>query len=83
MIGVELRRLAVFAAAAEEGSFTAAARRLKMAQSGVSAAVRALEHEFQVTLFDRTRHRVELTRTGQLLLPEAWRTLAAAANAHD
>jgi DNA-binding transcriptional LysR family regulator len=61
MDGVELRHLAVFAAVAEEGSFTAAARRLKMAQSGVSAAVRALEHEFRVTLFDRTTHRVELT----------------------
>jgi DNA-binding transcriptional LysR family regulator len=83
MVGVELRHLAVFAAVAEEGSFTAAARRLKMAQSGVSAAVRALEREFQVTLFDRTTHRVELTRTGQLLLPEAWRTLAAAASARD
>ncbi|GAA1233214.1 LysR family transcriptional regulator [Pseudonocardia alaniniphila] len=80
---MELRHLAAFTAVAEEGSFTAAARRLHMVQSAVSATVRALERELDVRLFDRTPHRVQLTSAGRLLLPEARRTLAAAAAARD
>jgi DNA-binding transcriptional LysR family regulator len=49
----------------------------------VSSAVRNLEHEFGVPLFERTTHHVALTGAGQLLLPEARRTLAAAASARD
>jgi DNA-binding transcriptional LysR family regulator len=80
---MELRHLAAFTAVAEEGSFTAAARRMHMVQSAVSATVRTLERELDVRLFDRTTHRVRLTSAGQLLLPEARRTLAAAAAARD
>jgi DNA-binding transcriptional LysR family regulator len=80
---MELRHLAAFTAVAEEGSFTAAAGRLHMVQSAASAAVRTLERELGVRLFDRTTHRVELTSAGRLLLPEARRTLAAAAAARD
>src|SRR5919198_245380 len=80
---MELRHLATFVAVAEEGSFTRAAGRLHVVQSAVSAAVRALERELGVTLFDRSTHRVELTDAGRALLPEARRTLAAAAAARD
>jgi DNA-binding transcriptional LysR family regulator len=80
---MELRHLAAFTAVAEEGSFTAAARRMHMVQSAVSATVRTLERELDVRLFDRTTHRVQLTSAGRLLLPEARRTLAAAAAARD
>jgi DNA-binding transcriptional LysR family regulator len=76
---MELRHLAAFTAVAEEGSFTAAAERLHMVQSAASAAVPTLERELRVRLFDRTTHHVELTPAGRLLLPEARRTLAAAA----
>jgi DNA-binding transcriptional LysR family regulator len=80
---MELRHLATFVAVAEEGSFTRAAGRLHVVQSAVSAGVRALERELGVTLFDRTTHRVELSEAGRALLPEARRTLAAAAAARD
>ncbi len=80
---MELRQLATFTAVAEEGSFTRAAGRLHVVQSAVSAGVRALERELGVTLFDRTTHRVELSDAGRVLLPEARRTLAAAAAARD
>ncbi|WP_433282140.1 LysR family transcriptional regulator [Pseudonocardia xinjiangensis] len=80
---MELRHLAAFTAVAEEGSFTAAAERLHMVQSAASAAVRTLERELGVRLFDRTTHHVDLTSAGRLLLPEARRTLAAAAAARD
>ncbi|MFK3983633.1 LysR family transcriptional regulator [Micromonospora sp. NPDC050397] len=80
---MELRHLATFTAVAEEGSFTRAAERLRVVQSAVSAAVRNLERELGVPLFERTTHRVELTDAGRLLLPEARRTLAAAEGARE
>jgi DNA-binding transcriptional LysR family regulator len=80
---VELRQLETFVAVAEEGSFTRAARRLHVVQSAVSAAVRRLERELDSQLFERTTHRVGLTDAGAALLPEARRTLAAAAAARE
>jgi DNA-binding transcriptional LysR family regulator len=80
---VELRQLETFVAVAEEGSFTRAARRLHVVQSAVSAGVRRLERELDSQLFERTTHRVGLTDAGAALLPEARRTLAAAAAARE
>jgi DNA-binding transcriptional LysR family regulator len=80
---MELRQLETFVAVAEEGSFTRAARRLNVVQSAVSAAVRTLERELDSALFERTTHRVALTDAGAALLPEARRTLAAAAAARE
>jgi DNA-binding transcriptional LysR family regulator len=78
---VDLRQLAIFVAVAEERSFTRAAERLGTVQSAVSAAVRKLEADLDAELFDRTTRRVELSDAGQVLLPEARRTLTAAASA--
>jgi len=80
---MELRHLEYFVAVAEELSFTRASGRLHVVQSGVSSAIRALEHELDVVLFDRDRHRVALTDAGRVLLPEARATLAAAQAARD
>jgi len=80
---MELRHLATFTAVAEEGSFTRAAGRLHVVQSAVSSNVRALERELGVKLFDRSTHRVQLSEAGRAFLPEARRTLAAAAAARD
>jgi DNA-binding transcriptional LysR family regulator len=78
---MELRQLETLVAVAEEGSFTRAARRLNIVQSAVSAAIRTLERELDSQLFERTTHHVALTDAGAALLPEARRTLAAAAAA--
>lgn len=75
---MELRQLTAFVAVAEELNFTRAAERLHVVQSGVSAAVRSLERELGVRLFDRTSQRVALTDAGRALLPEARNTLDAA-----
>jgi DNA-binding transcriptional LysR family regulator len=80
---VELRHLAYFVAVAEEQSFTRAARRVHLVQSGLSVSVRSLERELGTPLFERTTHRVTLTDAGRALLPEARRTLAAAEAARD
>ncbi len=78
-----LEALRRFVVVAEELSFTRAARRLHVVQSGVSSAIQALERELGAVLFDRDRHRVALTDAGQALLPEARATLAAAQAAQD
>lgn len=80
---VELRQLEHFIAVAEELSFTRAARRLHVVQSGVSAAIRSLERELGCALFERTSQRVRLTGAGAALLPEARATLHAAEAARD
>lgn len=80
---MEFRHLEYFLAVAEELNFTRAARRLHVVQSGVSAAVRALEHELGAPLFERTSKQVALTAAGEALLPEARATLAAAQAARD
>jgi DNA-binding transcriptional LysR family regulator len=80
---VELRQLRTFVAVAEEGSFTLAADRLHVVQSAVSATIRGLEAELGVRLFDRSTRRIELSDAGRALLPDARRTLSAAALAED
>jgi DNA-binding transcriptional LysR family regulator len=80
---MELRHLEYFVAVAEERSFTRAAARLHVVQSGVSAAIKALEHELDAPLLERTSKRVALTDAGQALLPRARATLDAAVAARD
>jgi DNA-binding transcriptional LysR family regulator len=58
-------------ASAEAGSFSAAARRLRKAQSAVSTQVANLEAELGLTLFSRAGRNPVLTPAGQRLLPEA------------
>jgi DNA-binding transcriptional LysR family regulator len=74
---VELRQLTYFVAVAEECHFTRAAKRLHVAQSGLSASVRSLERELGADLFVRNTRQVRLTPAGAALLAEARRTLAA------
>jgi DNA-binding transcriptional LysR family regulator len=74
---VELRQLSYFVAVAEECHFTRAAKRLHVAQSGLSASVRSLERELGAELFVRNTRQVRLTPAGTALLTEARRTLAA------
>jgi len=78
---VELRHLEHFVAVAEERNFTRAARRLHLVQSALSVSIRSLERELDTQLFERTTREVRLTDAGRVLLPEARRTLDAAASA--
>jgi DNA-binding transcriptional LysR family regulator len=73
-----LQQLTYFLAAAEHGSFSAAADTLHMAQPSLSEQVRRLESELGVALFVRAGRRLELTQAGRVLLPHAERTLEAA-----
>lgn len=64
-------QLEAFVTAAEQGSFSAAARKLKKAQSAVSNAVINLEIETGVDLFDRSSRSPQLTTEGEALLKSA------------
>jgi DNA-binding transcriptional LysR family regulator len=70
---MELRQLRTFRVVAENLSFTKTADQLHMAQSSVSAQIRALEEELEVKLFDRIGRRVLLTDAGRKLYQYARR----------
>jgi DNA-binding transcriptional LysR family regulator len=69
--GVSLDQLRTFIAAADEGSFSAAGRRLRRAQSVVSQTMANLEGQLGVKLFDRSGHLPVLTDQGRALLADA------------
>ncbi|WP_160000099.1 LysR family transcriptional regulator [Roseomonas sp. 18066] len=68
---VSLEQLQAFVAAAESGSFSAAGRRLRKAQSAVSTQVANLETDLGLELFSRAGRNPVLTEAGQRLLEEA------------
>ena len=69
--GVSLDQLRTFIAAADEGSFSAAGRRLRRAQSVVSQTLANLEGQLGVKLFDRGARFPILTDQGRALLADA------------
>jgi DNA-binding transcriptional LysR family regulator len=78
-----LQQLTYFLAAAQHGSFSAAAAELHMAQPSLSEQIRRLEAELGVPLLTRAGRGLELTEAGRLLLPHAERTLDAAREAAE
>jgi DNA-binding transcriptional LysR family regulator len=80
---VTIQQLRYFLAAAEHGSFTAAARSLYVAQPSLSEQVRQLEGELGVDLFARVGRGIMLTEAGRALRPEAERVLAGIDDARD
>jgi len=64
-------QILAFITTVETGSFSAAARRLKKAQSAVSTAIMNLELDWGVTLFDRNGRYPVLTEEGRVLYRES------------
>jgi DNA-binding transcriptional LysR family regulator len=69
--GITLDQLRTFIAAADEGSFSAAGRKLRRAQSVVSQTLANLEAQLGVKLFDRSARYPRLTEAGRSLLADA------------
>jgi DNA-binding transcriptional LysR family regulator len=64
---LDLRRLRIFAAVVEGGSFTAAAATLYLSQPAVSQQMAILEREAGVPLLERVPRGIRLTPAGELL----------------
>lgn len=69
--GVSLDQLRTFIAAVDEGSFSAASRKLLRAQSVVSETISNLENQIGVPLFDRSGRYPKLTPAGIVILADA------------
>ena len=78
-----LRQLQFFVAAAEAGSVSGAARALSISQSSVTEAIRGLEDDLGVILFDRQARGILLTHKGSAFLRHARQILADVANARS
>lgn len=74
---MDIRQLRYFVAIAEEGSLSAAAQRVNVAQPSLSQHVISLERELDVTLLERSSRGVSLTESGEVLLDHGRRIIAA------
>lgn len=72
---VTLDQLRAFIAVIEEGSFSAAARKLQRVQSAISTSMANLESHLGVPIWDRTTKVAKLTPQGQAMLGAARRVL--------
>lgn len=66
-----LRQLEVFLAAAHTENITRAAELLSMSQSAASSALKDLEKQFSIQLFDRIGKRLQINELGRALRPQA------------
>src|ERR1700712_1009133 len=86
-VSMEMRHLRCLVAVAEELHFGRAATRLNLSQPPVSLAIKELEAELGVQLFERSSRRIALTREGEEALHDARAVLARAEllkrRAHD
>ena len=80
---MDLRRLRLFLAVVDNGSFTAAAAAAHVAQPAVSLAVRELEAELGTALFVRARSGSTPTPAGEALAPPARQALRDVEHAVD
>lgn len=72
---VTLRQLRAFVAVANAGSFTEAAKRLRLTQSALSLLVKELEAGLGVRLLDRSTRRTKLSVAGSDFYPLATKVL--------
>lgn len=80
---MNLLQLQYFAAVVEEGTISAAARRLHISQPPLSIQIRSLEQEYGVKLLERGARHVRVTEAGKLLYGYAVKMLEMQRAAED
>src|SRR6478609_6169690 len=78
---MEIHQLRYFVAVADEGNFSRAAAKVRVAQPSLSQQIRKLEAEIGQPLFDRLPRSVVLTEAGRCLLEYARQILASIGDA--
>ncbi|MCO6180061.1 MULTISPECIES: LysR substrate-binding domain-containing protein [Ciceribacter] len=78
-----LRQLQYFVAVAEQGSVTRAAQNLSISQSSVTEAIKELEGDLGVELFDRHPRGLSITHNGHQFLRHATKILATVSDARN
>ncbi|WP_299638278.1 LysR substrate-binding domain-containing protein [Devosia sp.] len=76
-----LRQLQYFISVAEEGTVSGAAQSLSISQSAVTDAIKDLETDLGVTLFERHRRGLTITHKGHQFYRHATRILASVSDA--
>jgi DNA-binding transcriptional LysR family regulator len=76
-----LRQLQYFVAVAEQGSVTRAAQNLSISQSSVTEALKELESDLGVELFDRHPRGLSITHNGHQFLRHATKILSTVSDA--
>ncbi|MDB4974642.1 MAG: lysR [Myxococcaceae bacterium] len=79
---VTLDQLRAFVTVVEQGSFSAAARKLRRVQSAISTSMANLEAQLAVRVWDRSTKIARLTPEGQAVLAAARRVLAEVDGLH-
>jgi LysR family transcriptional regulator, low CO2-responsive transcriptional regulator len=80
---IDLDKLNAFLHASQTLSFSAAAQQLHVSQPTISKYISALEHEFDVALFERTSGGLQLTAAGKTLVPWAHRLVHESLDMHE
>lgn len=80
---ISLRKVRYFMAVAHHLNFGRAAEEMYVAQPALSRAIRSLEEDLGVDLFDRDHHRVELTPAGDAFVRDARALLARVLTARE
>ncbi|MEE0511160.1 MAG: LysR family transcriptional regulator [Peptococcaceae bacterium] len=73
---MQLKHIEYFVETSNYKSFNEAAKNLFISQPSLSAAIATLEKELGFKLFNRTKHGIELSTSGSLILPDAKQMLA-------
>lgn len=79
---MELRDLKSFIEVTDYQSFTKAATHSYLSQPSLSKAVKKLEEELQVELFDRSTRHLRLTDAGQIVYQQSRKVLASLSELH-
>lgn len=73
---MDIRQMKYFLAVAQEGQFTKAAERLRLAQPALSMQIKQMEKELGIQLFERQGRHLALTEGGSILLVRAEQILS-------